>query len=64
MFWDRFDFELLQKVKEAKRIDLRVFKIKDRYSYILNREVSTHGFKTRKEAIIHANKLNDEIIHG
>ena len=64
MFWDRFDQELLKRVKEAKRIDLRVFKVKDVYSYTLNGEVSTEGFKTRKEAIIHANKLNDEIIYG
>jgi len=64
MFWDRFDQELLKRVKEAKRIDLRVFKVKDVYSYTLNGEVSTEGFKTRKEAIIHANRLNDEIIHG
>ena len=64
MFWDRFDQELLKRVKEVKRIDLRVFKVKDVYSYTLNGEVSTEGFKTRKEAIIHANRLNDEIIHG
>ena len=61
MWWDNINEELLQKLK---RIDLRVYKGKNGYSYRLNGNITVKGFKTHKEAIIHANKLNDEIIHG
>ena len=62
MWWDNVNEELLQKLR--KRIDLKVFKSKTGYSYRLNGNITRKGFKTHKEAIIHANKLNDEIIHG
>jgi len=65
MFWDNIAIneELLEKVKKAKRMDLRVFKLKLGYMYRLNGNIITKGFKTRKEAIIHATKIYENI-HG
>ena len=53
MFWDNINTELIKKVK---RYDLSVLKLKDGYSYRLNKDIKSGGFKTRKEAIIHADE--------
>jgi len=63
MFWDNINKPLLKKVIEAKRINLRVFKTSKGYNYRLNGNINVEGFKTHKEAITHAENLNN-ILNG